>query len=237
MDTTIKLPMELLIRTDANKDAIERIQNITQPHDVPELLFLVGPEESGKTEIMRSRELEKDLLSTKKTLYRPCRELPEALRANVYDGYLEELGNVDVLFLDDFEGFFEDEELGPEMCKLLLRTRYLQGLDTVVSSRKPLSEYDLSGFGSTFDDFQEITVERLEGEGQLEYIKMLDELYFNEESSPILSEEALRFMAFELNETMELKRRAMHYLHTKYQGEPGEVLSRDFVEAALSKES
>lgn len=233
----MKLPMELLIRTEGNEEAIERIEAITQVHEEPELLFLVGPEESGKTEIMRSRELEKDLLSTKKTLYRPCRELPEALKANVYDGYLEELAEVDVLFLDDFEGFFEDDEIGPEMCMLLLRERRRKGLDTVISSRKPLCEFDLSRFQGMLDGFQELRIRHLQGDEMLEYVKMLDELYFDAESSPVLSDEALRYVAFDLDESMEMKRKAMHYLHTKYQGEQGEELSRSFVEAALRKES
>ncbi|MEE0146295.1 MAG: hypothetical protein UEP80_07990, partial [Senegalimassilia anaerobia] len=81
----MRMPLDEFVKTDGNREAFERIANITQPHDKPEKIFLVGPKESGKTTLVRGRQLDKDLLSTKKVLYRPCSELPEAMRAEVYD--------------------------------------------------------------------------------------------------------------------------------------------------------
>lgn len=232
----MKLPLDELVRTDGNRAAIERITNITQEHETPERLFLVGPESSGKTELLRARQLDQDLLSPKRVLYRPCKELPEALRANVYEGYLEDLAEHEVLFLDDFEGFWEDEELGPEMCKLLLIERNRRGLDTVISSRKPLAAYDLTVFGKLMDDFEEIHIERLNHDEMVDYVNMLVELYTVEGQSPVLAPEAIDYIAHDLDVSMEMMRKAMHFLLTKYQGTPGEVLSRHFVEEALAQQ-
>ena len=96
----MRMPLDEFVKTDGNREAFERIANITQPHDKPEKIFLVGPKESGKTTLVRGRQLDKDLLSTKKVLYRPCSELPEAMRAEVYDGYFEDLGTYGAVLFD-----------------------------------------------------------------------------------------------------------------------------------------
>lgn len=230
----MRMPLDEFVKTDGNRAAFERVANITQTHDKPEKLFLVGPKESGKTTLVRARQLDKDLLSTKKVLYRPCAELPEAMRAEVYDGFFEDLGTYEVLFLDDFEGFFEDAEMGPMMCKLLLGERAKRGLDTVITSDKPLSEFDLSEFGGMLDDFEEITMEELDADGLVEYVQGLVEDYTEEGKSPVLSPEAVAYIAHDLGQTPTMIRKATHFLMTQYEGEPGEELSRTFVEQALA---
>lgn len=230
----MKTPLDALVKTDGNREAFDRIINITQTHEKPEKLFLVGPEQSGKTTVIRARQLDKDLLSTKRVLYRPCAELAEAMRANVYDGFFEDLGTFEVLCLDDFDGFYEDMELGPKLCQLMLQERNRHGLDTVITSRKPLSEFDLTPFEGALDGFEEIQIEALEGDGLVAYVKGLQEEYTEEGKTPVLSEEALLYVAQDMNETPERLRRAMHFLITQYEGEPGVELSRDFVEKALA---
>ena len=185
--------------------------------DKPEKIFLVGPKESGKTTLVRGRQLDKDLLSTKKVLYRPCSELPEAMRAEVYDGYFEDLGTYEVLFLDDFEGFFDDPEMGPMMCKLLLGERLKRRLDTVITSTKPLSEYDLSDFGGMLGDFEEVTMEALDDAGLEEYVRGLVEDYTEEGKSPVLSPEAIAYIAHDLGQTPTMIRKATHFLMTQYE--------------------
>lgn len=229
----MRFPLDAFVVTDGNREAADRIFGITQRHAASERIFLVGPAQSGKTELVRSRQRDKDLLSTKRVLYRPCAELAEALRANVYDGFFDDLGSFEVLFLDDFEGFYEDEEAGPEICKLLLAERDRLGLDTVITSSKPLSEHNLDGFGDAIKSFEEIRIEPLQGDDLLRYVKGLVEDYTDEEKSPVLADEALEFIAFELEGGPEMKRRAMWFLLTQYQGEPGAVVSRSFVEQAL----
>ena len=230
----MRMPLDEFVKTDGNREAFERIANITQPHDKPEKIFLVGPKESGKTTLVRGRQLDKDLLSTKKVLYRPCSELPEAMRAEVYDGYFEDLGTYEVLFLDDFEGFFDDPEMGPMMCKLLLGERLKRRLDTVITSTKPLSEYDLSDFGGMLGDFEEVTMEALDDAGLEEYVRGLVEDYTEEVKSPVLSPEAIAYIAHDLGQTPTMIRKATHFLMTQYEGEPGAELSSAFVEQALA---
>lgn len=228
--------MDEFVQTEGNREAYCRIAAITQKHDAPERLFVVGPEQSGKTTLVRARQIDKDLLSDKRVLYRPCSELAEAMRANVYDGYLQDLGEFEVLFLDDFEGFYEDEELGPKMCELLLKERDRLGLDTVITAAKPLSSFDLAPFGDALDGFEEIAMEPLDREGILRFVQGLAEDYTDPETSPKLSAEALEYIAWELDDELpEMKRKAVYYLMTQYEGEPGETLSRSFVEQALAR--
>ena len=48
----MRMPLDEFVKTDGNREAFERIANITQPHDKPEKIFLVGPKESGKTTLV-----------------------------------------------------------------------------------------------------------------------------------------------------------------------------------------
>lgn len=226
------MPLDTIIETAGNAKAVNIVKQVTEQREYQTKVFLVGPEGSGKTTIMRARQLDRDLLSTKSVVYRPCKELPEALRADVYDGYLEELGNCNVLLLDDFEGFWADDELGPLMCKLLLQERNRQGGDTIISSRKPLSDYDLGMFEGLFDDFVEVEIAPIEGEDLVSYIKTVQEQYRDETKSPVLSDEAIEYLAHGFDQTLETKRRAVYYLMLAYEGTPGEILSEQFVRAA-----
>lgn len=227
------MPLETIVVTKGNERAVRVITDITQEHEYSVNVFLHGPAESGKTMVMRARQLDKDLLSTKTVLYRPCKELPEALRAEVYDGYLEELSEVDVLFLDDFDGFYADEEIGPMMCKLLLQERARRGNDTVISSRKALEEYDLGMFEGLFDDFVEIEIAPLSESVFAEFVMRAYQQYRDEETSPVLTQEAVEYIANELDASLEMKRRAVFYLMKGYAGEPNAELSRNFVEGAI----
>ncbi|MEA5019145.1 MAG: hypothetical protein VB027_02130 [Gordonibacter sp.] len=227
-------PLDAFVKTDGNREAFYRIVSLTQPHDKPERLFLVGPEQSGKTTLVRARQLDKDLLSTKRVLYRPCAELPKAMRANVYDGFFEDLGTHEVLLLDDFDGFFEDEEIGPKLCQLLLAERERHGLDTVITSRKPLAAYDLSLFGGVLDKFEEITMDELDADGLEIYVTELVGAYTEEGSSPVLSSEAISYIARDLGEKPDMMRKAVSFLMTQYEGEPGVELGRNVVAATLA---
>lgn len=227
-------PLDAFVKTDGNREAFDRIANITQSHEKPEKLFLVGPEQSGKTTLVRARQLDRDLLSTKRVLYRPCAELPEAMRANVYGGFFEDLGTHEVLFLDDFDGFYKDEEMGPKLCQLLLAERERRGLDTVITSREPLSAYDLTLFEGMLDDFEEIAMDALDAEGLEAYVSELAGAYAEEGKSPVLSSEAIAYIAHDLGEKPDMMRKAVSFLMTQYEGEPGVELSRDFVAMTLA---
>lgn len=229
------MPLDTIVETAGNAKAVGIIKQITEPREYQTKVFLVGPEGSGKTTIMRARQLDRDLLSTKSVVYRPCKELPEALRADVHDGYLEELGSCNVLFLDDFDGFWADDEIGPLMCKLLLQERNRQGGDTVISSTKPLSAYDLGMFEGLFDDFIEVEIAPLAGDDLVAFIKKVQEQYRDEAKSPVLSDEAVAYLAHDFEQSLETKRRAVYYLMLAYEGTPGEMLSAQFVRDATDR--
>lgn len=114
-------PLDVLVVTDENREAIELIKNITQEHDKPQLIALIGPTESGKTLLLRARAAERDLLSTKHVQYRLCAEPARAMRAGVADKFFEQLGSKEVLLLDDIEGLFEDIQISSKLMPLLMQ--------------------------------------------------------------------------------------------------------------------
>lgn len=128
--------------TSENEDVYRLVMDVTKNHDEAQKIFVVGPKESGKSLLLRGRWEEKDLLSTKTTMYQSCEVLPAAIRGGFPDSFFEALGDTPVLLLDDFEGLFKDDEIGPKMFELLMRERDRQGLDTVVTSTSPLASYE-----------------------------------------------------------------------------------------------
>ncbi len=229
----MKTPLEEFIVTQENRNVFDCVSGITGAHEAPQRIFLVGAADSGKTTLLRAREIEKDLLSTKRVLYRPCAELAEAMRANVYDGFFEDLGTHEVLLLDDFDGFLEDEEMGPLLCKLLLKERSSRGLDTIITSTKPISEYNSPVFEDVLSEFTELVLGELDSSGKTCYVKSLIEEYFEEEKSPKLEEAAIEYVANGLNQPPSMIRKAVYFLMKEYSGEPGVMLTLDQVKKAL----
>lgn len=133
-----------LVVTPENQETAKRLIGITQVHDCPELLYLTGPADSGKSVFLEARGTEKDLLSTKKAMYCHASEILTMLSIGNEnaDNFLNRVGEVDVLLIDDVEDFLKNEAVGAQACKLLINSRAKQGLDAVVASRVPLSELD-----------------------------------------------------------------------------------------------
>lgn len=233
----MRTPLDALIKTDGNREAFDRVISITETHEKPQKLFIVGPEDSGKTILLRARAMEKDLLSSKRVSYRPAWEMVSALRNNAWDGFFEEIGSFEVLFIDDFEEFFTDSEVGPMLCKLLLQERDQLGLDTVIASRAPLEDIDLKDFEGCLDDFETLEVALLDKEGRYELAYELEEAYRIEGKSPSLGEGVLEYIANELAESTSDIRSIMQHLMTNIIATENEVLDKDDVKKVLSQQA
>lgn len=228
----IETPLDVLVETEGNKDAIACIKGITQAES-PQRIFLVGPAGSGKTILLRARAAVPDLLSTKKMLYRLCAEPARAIRAGVADKFFDQLGSVKVLFLDDFDGFYEDIEASGMLMPLLMEERNREGLDTVISARKPLSEYDISAFGNAFDGFEEIRIEPLGADAMPAYIASLVESYSDPDKDIKLTDEATEHLAGDTGATLNQIRMAVRALLRERRGEDGDELGLEDVKTAL----
>ena len=161
-----------LVVTPENQETAKRLIGITQVHDCPELLYLAGPAGSGKSVFLEARGTEKDLLSTKKAMYCHASEILAMLSIGNEnaDNFLNRVGEVDVLLIDDVEDFLKNEAVGAQACKLLTDSRAKQGLDTVVASRIPLSDLD-NRLQDAFSDFEEISMAPLGENGAVALAK------------------------------------------------------------------
>ena len=187
---------------DGNREAYDAILGVTQPHDAPQNIFIYGPKGSGKTSLMRARAFERDLLSEKKCKLHAATEMIVALKLDAADFFFEEIGSVDVLLVDDFEGFVSDSQIGPMFCRLMLQERARLDLDTVISSEKPLGAFDLSGFGDDIKSFREIRIEPLEKSDYIELASKLSGCYANEKT-PILGQDAVDFIALQFSDSID----------------------------------
>ena len=191
----MKTPLDALITTEENRDAITRIIEIVENHEHPQKIFLTGGEATGKTLLLRARAMEKNLLSTKRVSYRPAWELTKAVRENAWDGFFEEIGSYEVLFVDDFEGLLDDQEVGPLLFKLLMQERNSQKLDTVVASRAPMAELELDAFEGALDGFEELVLAPLDKDGLKALAIELFDVYHEEGTTPDISDDAFSYLA------------------------------------------
>ena len=198
-------------------------------------IFLVGPAGSGKTILLRARSAEPDLLSTKKMLYRLCAEPARAIRAGVADKFFDQLGSVGVLFLDDFDGLYEDIEVSGMLMPLLMEERNREGLTTVITARKPLSEYDTTAFGKAFEGFEEVRIEPLDADAMPAYVDSLIESYSDPDKDVKLTDEAVAHLTGDNGATLNQIRMAVRALLRERKGEDGDELGVDDVKAALEQ--
>lgn len=232
-DARMSTPLDAIVVADGNREAFERVIDVTQKHDEPVRLFMVGPRGAGKTSLLRARAAERDLLSGRKAVVHAAAEMINAIRMDAPDSFFEELGTVPVLLVDDFQDFFSDEEAGPLLCKLMLAERARLGLDTVLASDAPLSAFDLSAFEGTLDGFEEVRVEPLDEAGRRAFVLAMRNMFFEEGKSPELSDEAVEALAAFSDDLTDV-RHAVQYLMTAAGFEAGRVLDAETVREALA---
>lgn len=238
------LSLSQFVVSDGNRKAYELVKDITKKQEGQIRAFIVGPEGSGKTALVRARWSDRDLLSPKKTTYIACKEVVSIIRNSIngvypeesgMDKFINDLATCDVLFLDDIDGFWEDKEMGPETGKLLLNARNAAKLDTVITSRKPLGSYVLKGYGDALNGFVQVDIDPYDPGDLVGYVKEQQER-FKTDASPALSDDAIDFIANEMGETPERISRIVEFFMTQLGDEvaAGQILDREFVKEATS---
>ena len=205
-----------LVVTPENQETAKRLIGITQVHDCPELLYLTGPAASGKSVFLEARGTEKDLLSTKKVMYCHASEILAMLSIGNEnaDNFLNRVGEVDVLLIDDVEDFLKNEAVGAQACKLLIESRGKQGLDTVVASRTPLFELD-DCLKNVFSSFEEISMTPLDEEGAAALAKSYADHFARakgKESVNALADETIAFLGKKYRDSLKDMASAVEYL-------------------------
>lgn len=226
-------PLDTVIVTDGNRAAFERVINVVQQHDEPQRIVVCGPRKSGKTVLLRARSKDRDLLSPKKVTFRAAMEIVNAVNFDAPDSFFEELGSVDVLLIDDFQDFCGDE-VGETLCKLMLKERARLGLDTVMTSRVPLSNLNLDPFEGALDGFEEIAAEPLDEQGRVAFVRALRDFYEQEEGGPLFTDEAVAYLANEFSDDLDDVRHAIQYFMTAAGVPAGETLDAAIVKQALT---
>ena len=232
----MRTPLDALIITDGNREGFQRVIDVTQATE-PQKIFIVGPKGSGKSTVLRARMLDRDLLSTKHVTFKSCEAIVDAILGSAFDEDMDALGTTNVLLLDDFEGFFKlDEKIGPAAAQALLDFRAERGADTVITSTKAISEYEnlSEELADILSEFDEIKIESLDGEDTLALIKSFVETYADMDTTPVLTEDAINYIANELDTPTGMKAKAVDYLMTQYTGEPGAELDAESVKAILA---
>ena len=104
----------------------------------------------------------------------------------------------------------------------------------MITSTKKIEE--LGEIGELADDlakFEQFVVEPIDDEAMLTLIQSLVDSYADLESAPKLTDEAVRYIAHDLNVNTTMKAKAIDFLMTQYQGEAGETLSLNAVKQIL----
>lgn len=223
-----------IVRFEGNEEAFSRVLAATGDHEGVTKLVIYGPAGCGKTAVLKARGVEKDLLSTKKTLFTHAAELINAIKLETSEKLLNSAGSVDVLFIDSLDDFLADDEIGPDVCRLLVEERSRNGLDTVIGARKPLSAYDEPRLGTAFSDFEEIEVKPLDDAGRIAFARRMEERYREDrENAPTLSEEAVEYISGEFAREVNDIRHAVRFLVTAAGIEDGSCVSAELAKEAL----
>ena len=226
--------LDEMVITEGNKEAFEAILSIGRSHPEAQRLFIWGPAGSGKSSEAYARGREKDLLSTRRIISCHSQEVMASLKSGVNDGFLDEIGEVDILLLDGFESLFAAPDIGPSLARLLLSARNAKGLSTVVISDVPMAEVDGPELEGALDGFRQISVEPLDGSGWVEFARRVqDTVRGSRDSAPVLSDDALAFIANGFAQGPDDIRNAVRYLLTQTEEPAGSELKAERVRELL----
>ncbi len=220
--------LDEIVVTEGNREAFEAILSIGRGPSTPQRLFVWGPKGSGKSSVAYARGREKDLLSTRRIISCHAQEVMASLASGVNDGFLDEIGEVDILLLDGFESLFAAPDAGPSLARLLLGTRNAKGLSTVVISDIPLAEVNGPELEGVLDGFRQIAVEPLDRDGWVEFARRVqDTVQGGRDGAPTLSDDALAFIATGFAQNPEDIRNAIRYLLTRTEEPEGSMLGAE----------
>ena len=177
-----------------NQEAFDLVENITDENDEQIQVIITGPKGSGKTSLLQHRKADLNLLSPKKILVRSADELATSIRLNAPDSFFEALGTADVLFIDNFQAFLDEGEIGEMFPGLLLKERKKQGLDTILVVEEDKLSTVLNNYEDELEGFSTIKIGKLDKEARKQLIsKELEKIFKDDdfENMPNLTTETL----------------------------------------------
>lgn len=229
----MKASLSDIVVTDGNRSAFERVMGVGDEGEKALRLFMHGPSGSGKTAVMSARGLGSEAASKRRAVFTHAVELTTAIRLGTSERLLNDAGEAPVLLIDDFDAFYE-EDIGLDVCRLLLAERNRQALSTIVAARMPRDSYDLSKLDGVLDDFEVVAVEALDADGRVEFARRSLKRYRGEnDDAPSLSDEALFFVANEFAGELREVDLALRFLVTAAGFDPNAVIGSLEAKAAL----
>ena len=233
----MRLQLSQLVITPENESTAKRLIEVTQTHDQPEQLYLTGPANSGKSTFMEARGAEKDLLSIKHALYCHASEILAMLSIDNEnaDNFLNRIGEVEVLLIDDVEDFLTNEKIGVKACQLLIESRAKQGLDTIVAAQTPLLQLD-GNLQDVFSGFEEICLPALSEQGLIDLARMFEAHFVHakgEEKAHSLSDEAIAYLGKKFQDSPKDMAPAVQFLVTVADFPEGHIITAEEAEASL----
>lgn len=212
----MRTPIDDVVVFDGNRKAFETVLNITKDHDKPVRMFMYGPKGSGKSTLLFARATDRDLLSLKKVGHCHASQLVMMVSSDApNEEYLFRVGSVDVLLIDGFDDFNDEDGAGMELCKLLVRERDRQGLETVIASDAPLDSFDTTELEGALDTFDFVEVAPLDDAGRIEFARRIEADVRDERNdAPQLTEDCLNYVANDFPSNIQEVRYAVRYLLT-----------------------
>lgn len=222
--------MDKIIKDQGNERTIDAAFDAALADD-GQTLLIYGDDKSGKTTLLKA--IERHMKDEKKPeLYRAAMQIMNVLQFQDDPAdFFDNIGNVPVLLLDDFQDFYVDES-GPLFAKLMIAERAKNGFATIITSKVPIAQLDKAILEDSLDSFTEYKITALNEAGKIDFVLALQEEYGNG-GSPKLSDEAVAFLANDFSEDYKDVENAVHYLMEAAGFDAGEVLTTEQIKAVL----
>lgn len=216
-----------------NERAFNGVRRVLSGDSPRQSLFIFGVRGSGKSTLVKDidRALEKPEASM--LMVSHAAEIMLNIQWVSNEQFLQNLATTDILVLDDFQDFFESEEVGEAAASSLLRERNKAGKQTILFSKEPFDFFCDTHLSEELADFVIEEMLPLKGESRWRFVECKIAQHTIAGKSPQLDEEAKRYLVDNFNNLHDLNL-AILFLMTE-SNLPNDVLAtKREVEALLT---